>query len=65
MIKGPLDAHVYALATGPGQLFAGLGDGTLLQSDDGGETWSGLGERLGAITSLAVKGETRRAPASR
>src|SRR5919201_800168 len=32
MIEGPLDSHVYALATGPGRLFAGLGDGTLLQS---------------------------------
>jgi photosystem II stability/assembly factor-like uncharacterized protein len=40
---------------GPGQLFAGLGDGTLLQSDDGGENWSHLGERIGGITALAVK----------
>ena len=45
---------VYALATGRGQLFAGLGDGTVLQSDDGGESWSALGERIGAITALAV-----------
>ena len=55
VIEGPLDSHVYALATGRGQLFAGLGDGTLLQSDDGGESWSELGERIGAITALAVK----------
>src|SRR4051794_16760110 len=33
-ILGPLDSHVYALAIGEGQLFAGLGDGTLLQSAD-------------------------------
>ena len=38
-----------------GELFAGLGDGTLLQSDDGGESWSELGERIGGITALAVK----------
>jgi hypothetical protein len=41
--------------TGQAQLFAGLGDGTLLQSDDGGKSWSELGERIGAITALAVK----------
>jgi hypothetical protein len=54
-IEGPLDSHVYALATGRGQLFAGLGDGTLLESDDDGESWSELGERIGGITALAVK----------
>ena len=36
-------------------LFAGLGDGTLLQSDDDGESWSELGERIAGITALAVK----------
>jgi photosystem II stability/assembly factor-like uncharacterized protein len=46
---------VYALATGQGQLFAGLGDGTLLQSEDGGQSWRELGERIGGITALAVK----------
>jgi hypothetical protein len=55
MIEGPRDSHVYALATGQGRLFAGLGDGTLLQSQDGGESWTELGERIGAITALAVK----------
>jgi hypothetical protein len=55
VIEGPLDSHVYALATGQGQLFAGLGDGTLLQSGDGGESWNELGERIGGITALAVK----------
>ena len=54
-IGGPLDSHVYALATGRGQLFAGLGDGTLLRSEDHGASWSGLGERIGGITALAVK----------
>src|SRR4029077_5074863 len=55
VIEGPLDSHVYALASGSGHLFAGLGDGTLLQSDDGGESWSELGERIGAITALALR----------
>jgi photosystem II stability/assembly factor-like uncharacterized protein len=53
--RGPLDAHVYALTTGQGRLFAGLGDGTLLESQDGGESWTELGERIGGITALAVK----------
>src|SRR3954451_19638849 len=54
-MAGPLDSHVYALATGDGKLFAGLGDGTLLESDDGGESWTDLGERIDGITALAVK----------
>jgi photosystem II stability/assembly factor-like uncharacterized protein len=54
-IEGPLDSHVYALATGEGQLFAGLGDGTLLTSAERGESWSDLGERIGRITALVVK----------
>jgi len=28
--------------------------GTLLRSDDGGESWNELGERTGGITALAV-----------
>jgi photosystem II stability/assembly factor-like uncharacterized protein len=55
VIEGPLNSHVYALATAQGRLFAGLGDGTLLQSEDGGENWSELGERIDGITALAVK----------
>ena len=54
-IAGPLDSHVYALAAGGGQLFAGLGDGTLLHSEDGGESWTELAERIGAITALAIE----------
>ena len=54
-IKGPLESHVYSLATGQGQLFAGLGDGTLLRSEDGDESWAELGEQIGGITALAVK----------
>src|SRR3954454_23867790 len=54
-VEGPLDSHVYALAVGDGRLFAGLGDGTLLQSEDGGDSWSELGERIDGITALAVR----------
>jgi hypothetical protein len=54
-IEGPLDSHGYARATGSGRLFAGRGDGTLLLSEDLGESWSHLGERIGGITALAVK----------
>jgi hypothetical protein len=54
-VAGPLDSHVYALATGDGRLFAGLGDGSLLQSDDVGESWSDLGERIEGVTALAVR----------
>jgi hypothetical protein len=55
VILGPLDSHVYALGVAERQLFAGLGDGTLLQSEDGGESWSDLDERVGGITALVVK----------
>jgi photosystem II stability/assembly factor-like uncharacterized protein len=53
-VEGPLDSHVYALATANGHLFAGLGDGTLLQSQDGGESWSELSERADGITALVL-----------
>jgi photosystem II stability/assembly factor-like uncharacterized protein len=53
-VAGPFDSHVYALATGPGRIVAGLGDGTLLLSEDGGESWGELGERTGGITALAL-----------
>jgi photosystem II stability/assembly factor-like uncharacterized protein len=53
-ILGPLDSHVYALATGDGKLFAGLGDGTLLESEDGGDNWSELDEHVSGVSALAV-----------
>ena len=33
----------------------GMGDGRLLESEDGGDSWRELGERIGGITALAVK----------
>jgi hypothetical protein len=53
-VEGPLDSHVYALATAGGSLFAGLGDGTLRRSDDRGETWHDLGERVEGVTALVA-----------
>ncbi len=35
----PLDSFPYALAMDPDSLFAGLGDGRIYQSDDGGQHW--------------------------
>src|SRR5436305_1811994 len=49
-VAGPLDEHVYALAATDGELFAGLGDGTLLRSDDRGDGWHDLGERVDRVT---------------
>src|SRR4051812_19934383 len=53
-VAGPFDSHVYALASADGALFAGLGDGTLLRSDDRGETWRDLGERVDRVTALVA-----------
>jgi len=55
VILGPLDSHVYALAAADHQFFAGRGDGTLLQSEDGGDTWSELSERIGGVTALVAE----------
>jgi photosystem II stability/assembly factor-like uncharacterized protein len=53
-MEGPLDSHVYALATGESKLFAGLGNGTLLESNDHGESWTELDERIGRVTALVA-----------
>jgi photosystem II stability/assembly factor-like uncharacterized protein len=53
-VEGPLDSHVYALAIADGRVFAGLGDGTLRQSDDRGDTWHDLGERVESVTALVT-----------
>jgi photosystem II stability/assembly factor-like uncharacterized protein len=51
----PLDAMPYALAWADGRLCAGLSDGTLYASSDGGDTWGEqalLGDRLPRILAL-------------
>ncbi len=52
----PLDSMVYALAIAPGHLFAGLRDGRLYLSRDGGDAWEALGltgETVPHIDALA------------
>src|SRR5260221_4679020 len=41
----PLNSFPYALASAPGELYAGLGDGRIYPSYDGGETWRQLALR--------------------
>ena len=57
-IAGPLDAMPYALvAPADGELFAGLGDGTLIRSEDRGESWdpiSAEAERVLALEAVAA-----------
>jgi hypothetical protein len=48
------DALAYALAASDAGLFAGLRDGRILRSGDGGETWTALPARLDALSALAV-----------
>ena len=54
---GDLDAFPYALLMRGGVLYAGLGDGRLLSSPDGGDTWTELaldGDRPARISALAA-----------
>ena len=54
-IAGPLDSMPYALATLPrGVVFAGLADGTLMRSDDRGESWEPLPVNADRVLALAV-----------
>ena len=49
----------YALATfaeQPGRLLVGLRGGTLLLTDDAGESWSRLEAKLPGVVDLAVAG---------
>ncbi|HEX7090303.1 MAG TPA: hypothetical protein VF192_09205 [Longimicrobiales bacterium] len=53
----PLDSMPYALLALPGRLFAGLADGRIYVSRDGGGTWALVeveGERLAGIRALAA-----------
>jgi hypothetical protein len=43
----------YALATGDGELLAGMADGRILRSRDRGETWDELSEHVSSIIALA------------
>jgi photosystem II stability/assembly factor-like uncharacterized protein len=54
----PLGNMVYALASGPGWLFAGLIDGEIYASRDSGDSWNrlpmGADHRLPGITALVI-----------
>ena len=51
----PLEAMPYALAWSDGRLVAGLRDGRLLESEDGGDTWrDGGAAGLGRVVAMAA-----------
>jgi hypothetical protein len=50
----PSDAMPYALVASDGELLAGMSDGRLLRSDDGGDGWRELGVEVGSIVAMAV-----------
>jgi hypothetical protein len=42
----------YALVATGGELVAGMSDGRILRSRDGGDTWQDAGVRLGPIVAM-------------
>jgi photosystem II stability/assembly factor-like uncharacterized protein len=58
-VHEPLTAMPYALAAGNGRVFAGLADGRVLETADGGDSWSELrleGDALTRLHALAWAG---------
>ena len=56
-LPDPLPAMPYALLASEGRLFAGLADGQIWESADGGDRWAALrleGERIGSLVALAA-----------
>jgi hypothetical protein len=52
----PSDSMPYALAATESELLAGMTDGRVFHSGDGGESWAETGVRLGSITAMAATG---------
>jgi hypothetical protein len=50
----PSDAMPYTLALAHDELLAGMADGHLLSSNDGGESWDDTGADLASITAMAT-----------
>jgi hypothetical protein len=50
----PDESMPYALATTDGELLAGMADGRILRSGDGGESWDELDVNVGSITAMAA-----------
>ena len=54
-MAGPLESMPYALAAvGGGVVFAGLSDGSLMRSDDRGESWERLPAHADRVLALAA-----------
>jgi photosystem II stability/assembly factor-like uncharacterized protein len=55
-VTDELEAMPYALAAGDGRIFAALGDGTVLETRDGGDTWPAVSLDAGvaALNALAL-----------
>ncbi len=51
-LADPLDSFPYALLAAAGRIFAGLGDGRLFASRDGGDTWAPAEVRGAALRGL-------------
>jgi hypothetical protein len=52
-VRLPGESMPYALATSDGELIAGMADGRILLSDDRGEGWEEVIERVGSIVAMA------------
>jgi hypothetical protein len=50
----PADSMPYALVATDGKLLAGMSDGHLLNSDDGGDSWDDTGVQLGSLVAMAT-----------
>jgi photosystem II stability/assembly factor-like uncharacterized protein len=50
----PAGSMPYALAVTDGELLAGMSDGRLLRSGDGGDSWDDVGVTVGSITAMAA-----------
>jgi hypothetical protein len=53
-LRLPSDSMPYTLAVTHDELLAGMADGHLLSSDDGGESWHDTGVHLASITAMAT-----------
>jgi photosystem II stability/assembly factor-like uncharacterized protein len=53
-LRLPSDSMPYALTATHGELLAGMADGHLLSSDDGGESWDDTGVQVGSIIAMAT-----------
>jgi photosystem II stability/assembly factor-like uncharacterized protein len=49
----PSDSMPYALLAADGELIAGMAEGHLLRSADGGESWDDTGAELGSVLAMA------------